>query len=73
MDFPIMKRFYNTQEVADYIGVSKWTIYDLVTERRIPFIPVGKGRNYRFDVTAIDEWMSKKTIKAAPPSAHDQK
>jgi len=58
----IRKRYLNTVELAGYLGKSKWWIYKKVKLREIPFIPV--GREPRFDLVAIDNWMTKKTIKA---------
>ena len=58
------KRYMDTDEVAEYLGVSKWTIYRLVSVRRIPFIPVASGKDKRFDIKAIDAWMEKNAIRA---------
>jgi len=56
------KRYLNTEEIAAYLRISRWTIYRLVNNNRIPFIPFGTGHDRRFDVKAIDAWMEKKTI-----------
>lgn len=55
------KRYLNVDEVAAYIGVSKYSIYRWVDRREIPFIPLGRVR--RFDPLAIDAWMSNRTVK----------
>jgi excisionase family DNA binding protein len=56
------KRYLNIQEAAQYLRISKWAIYKMVDRRQIPFIPI--GRPLRFDMKTLDEWMSKRTIKA---------
>jgi excisionase family DNA binding protein len=49
------------EQLAEYLSISKWTIYRWINRREIPFIAVGRIR--RFDPASIDEWMKKKTIK----------
>lgn len=44
-----------TQEVADYLKVSRKTVIRLCNEGDIPFIKV--GRNYRFKKQAIIEYV----------------
>ena len=51
-------------EVAEYLGVSKWLIYKLIESRDIPFVPF--GRLIRFDRLAVDRWVERRTIQAAP-------
>ena len=55
------RRYLNIKEVAAYLGLSKWTIYDLVDKRRIPFIPLSR-KALRFDRFRIDKWMEKKEV-----------
>jgi excisionase family DNA binding protein len=56
------KRFMDISELADYLGLSRWTVYKLINHRRLPFIPVSK-RTLRFDRLKIDQWMEKQTVK----------
>jgi len=58
------KRYMTPDEVAAYIGVSKVTIYRMVRNRIIPFIPIMTGHDKRFDRKAIDDWMARRMIKA---------
>ena len=44
--------------------MSRWTIYRLVNDRRIPFIPVASGKDKRFDIKAVDAWMEKNAVRA---------
>lgn len=55
------KRYMTIEQLSDYLEVSKWTIYRLINNREIPFIPFGRIR--RFDPQAIDKWMQEKTVK----------
>lgn len=50
-------------EVAAYLSVTKWMVYDLVKERKIPFTYVGKRP--RFHRPTIDKWMEKRLIPVA--------
>lgn len=54
------KRYLNVEELSQYIGVKKSTIYNWVSERRIPFIKC--GRLTKFDIKAIDRWMAESEV-----------
>lgn len=56
----ITRRLLTIQEVAEYTGLSVHTLYTMVSQRRIPFIKV--GRLTKFDRTLLDEWLAKYTI-----------
>ena len=56
------KRYMKVAELAEYLGLSIRTIYDLVGKRRIPFIPLSR-KALRFDRQKIDRWMEKKEVK----------
>ena len=64
------KRFMNVIEVAGYLGLSRWTIYDLVSKRSIPFIPLSR-KALRFDRQKIDKWMEKKEVKTLSQALAD--
>jgi excisionase family DNA binding protein len=57
------KRYLKIAELAEYLGLSRWTIYDLVAARKIPFIPLSR-KALRFDRIKIDKWMEKREVKA---------
>ena len=66
---PAEKRYLTIQELASYLGVSRWSLYKLVQRRKIPFIPLtfdGGGENgkciVRFDVQEIDRWLKRKSV-----------
>ncbi len=50
-----MAELMTLEEVADYLRVTKKTIYRLLKRGRIPATKV--GRQWRFDKTSIDEWL----------------
>jgi excisionase family DNA binding protein len=57
----IEPRLWNIKQVADYIGLAEDTLYAMVSQRRIPFVKV--GRLTKFDRGAIDAWLDRNTVK----------
>ncbi len=53
---PIKRRLLNVQEAAEYTGLSVHTLYTMVSQRRIPFVKV--GRLTKFDLRLLDEWIA---------------
>jgi excisionase family DNA binding protein len=47
----------STEEVARYLKVDKFTVYRLVTQKRIPAFKV--GNQWRFKKKMIDTWLMK--------------
>ncbi|MCA9457598.1 MAG: helix-turn-helix domain-containing protein [Nitrospira sp.] len=47
-------------ELAELIGLSVQTIYNMVGQRRIPHVKV--GRLLRFDKRLIDDWLKTNTV-----------
>lgn len=47
--------------LSEYLGVRPHTLYTWVSQRRIPFVKC--GRLTKFDLKAIDNWISKNSIK----------
>jgi len=58
------RRLLTVQEVADYLGISKDTAYSMVSQRRIPYVKI--GRLLKFDLKTIDEWIAQKTVMPMP-------
>jgi excisionase family DNA binding protein len=65
----LTKRFLNIDELSTYLGTPKSTLYKMIMERRIPFIKFGGKRAVKFDVRAIDAWMERQIVRAAPSHA----
>ncbi len=54
-------RLIDVVALASYVGVSTHTVYTWVSQRRIPFVKV--GRLTKFDLQAIDAWIAKNSVK----------
>lgn len=53
------------EQTADYLGVSKLTVYDWVSQRKITHIKV--GRLVKFRQAHLDAWLEKHTVVARLP------
>jgi excisionase family DNA binding protein len=52
-------------ELAQYLKISKSTLYKLAQEGAIPCNKIGK--HWRFHKDAIDEWLRRRNPSASPP------
>ncbi|HLR60545.1 MAG TPA: helix-turn-helix domain-containing protein [Pseudogracilibacillus sp.] len=57
---PIRRTTLTTVEVAEYLGVSKETVYNLVREKAIVHFRIGSKILFKRD--AIDNWMDLKMV-----------
>jgi len=55
------RRLLGVDELAEYLGVKKWTLYTWVSQRRIPFVKC--GRLTKFDLRDIEHWIEENKIK----------
>ena len=62
----LTRRLVGIKEVAGYIGLSVHTVYAMVSQRRIPYVKV--GRLTKFDLSMLDTWIKKNTFM--PVSHH---
>jgi len=60
----LQHRLLNIKEAAAYMGLSVHTLYTMVSQRRIPFIKV--GRLVKFDVGLLDAWIKQHTVMPTP-------
>lgn len=60
----VERRLLSIREVAVYTGMSVHTLYTMVSQRRIPFVKV--GRRTMFDVGLLDEWLKQHTVMPMP-------
>lgn len=72
------KRVLNTEEAAQYLGISKYTLYQMTSKGAVPFSrPNVKGKPSKFiyfDRLALDEWLlSNKSEAQLTPEAMMQK
>ncbi len=56
------KRYLSPKELSFYTGLSVFTIYLWIRQRKIPFIK--KSRLVRFDKEKIDTWFKNDEIKS---------
>lgn len=61
---PIERRLLTIQEVANYTGLSVHTLYAMVSQRRIPYVKV--GRLTKFDLRLLDDWLKQHTVMPMP-------
>lgn len=64
---PMTRRLLDIKEVSTYIGLSTHTLYTMVSQRRIPFVKL--GRLTKFDRYEIDRWIASKSVKVLKPSS----
>ena len=57
--------FMTTKEVARYLRVDQYTIYRLVTQKKIPAFKI--GNQWRFKRSVLERWLK---TKMNVPSAH---
>ena len=60
-----MRRLIDIREAAEYTGLSVHTVYTMVSQRRIPFVKM--GRLVKFDVELLDKWIKQNTVMPMPP------
>ena len=55
------RQLINIRELAELTGLSVGTLYQWVSQRRIPFVKV--GRLTKFDIRDIDEWIEGNKVR----------
>jgi excisionase family DNA binding protein len=55
MQMVIAKEWFTVEEAAEYLSVSKRTIYKLAKEGRLPAFRIGKERHRRFRKEDLDK------------------
>ena len=62
----MQEKLLTTQQVAYYLGVDKFTIYRLVTQKKILAFRVGS--QWRFKKSVIEEWLMRNSnVKKRKP------
>lgn len=54
------KQVMDIKELAEYLGIGKSTIYNLIKKKKIPASKIGK--QYRFSKDVVDSWLKDKII-----------
>jgi DNA binding domain, excisionase family len=65
----IKKRLLSVQELGDYLGLSIHTVYAMVSQRRIPFVKV--GRLTRFDLNKIEDFIVANSVEIRDENPKD--
>jgi excisionase family DNA binding protein len=50
------RNFLTTKEVAQYLRVNQYTVYRLVSQKKLPAYKVGS--QWRFKKSVLDHWLS---------------
>jgi excisionase family DNA binding protein len=53
----MQENLLTTEQVAEYLKVDKFTVYRLVTQKKIPAFKVGS--QWRFKQRLIEDWLRK--------------
>ena len=61
----VAMRLIDIKAAATYTGLSVHTVYSMVSQRRIPFVKV--GRLLKFDLGLLDAWIKQHTVMPMPP------
>jgi len=61
---PTLNRLISVPEAAAYTGLSPHTIYTMVSQRRIPYVKV--GRLVKFDEGMLQAWIKQHTVMPMP-------
>ena len=55
------KRLLDIKEAAEFLNVSPNTLYSWVSQRRIPFVKL--GRRVEFDLKDLEDWIEYHKVK----------
>ena len=55
------KRLLDIKAASVYMGISPNTLYQWVSQRRFPFVKV--GRLTRFDIRQLDSWIERNEVR----------
>ena len=58
---PVEKGLLSVDELAVYLGVSRWSVYQWINQRRVPYVKI--GRLVRFDKVEIKRWLDSQRVK----------
>jgi len=64
----LSRKLLTVKEVSGYTGLAADTIYTMVSQRRIPFVRV--GRLLRFDEAMLQAWLKENTVMPMPSKNH---
>ena len=53
------------QELASFLGISRYTVDAWVSQKRIPFIKIG-GKLVKFDMNDVNQWLEQQKVCPKP-------
>jgi excisionase family DNA binding protein len=53
------KEFLGTDEAAEYLGISRNTLYEWIIQRKVPYLKVGRLVKFRKD--DLQAWLTKRS------------
>lgn len=61
----LSRKLLTVKDVSGYTGLAPDTLYTMVSQRRIPYVKV--GRLVKFDLELLDKWIKQQTVMPMPP------
>lgn len=55
------RRYLNINELSDYLGIPKGTLYAWVCYKKIPYVKI--GRLVKFDLKRIEGWAAENAVE----------
>jgi len=56
------RRFMSTDELAEYVGMSRNTVYYWVLTKQIPHYKI--GNKVKFDIAEVDQWLEARKVNS---------
>ncbi len=69
MNLEITDRWLSVQEIAQYLGISKETVYRWVEAKKIPAHKIGK--QWKFQVSEVNHWVKTGQAKDSSVQVRD--
>lgn len=54
MSGPIIEKWYSLDEITEYLGVSKDTVYRWIANKNMPATKI--GRRWKFKISEVEKW-----------------
>ena len=67
LERPINRQLVSVKEAAAYTGLSPHTLYTMVSQRRVPYVKL--GRLTKFDLSQLEQWIEAHTVRPVTPRA----
>jgi excisionase family DNA binding protein len=64
----VLSRLLTVEEVADYLGQHRVTIYGEIREGRIPAVRIGEGRTIRVREADLEQYLASRATKVGDAS-----